>query len=119
MARAKYREAPKVTGCTRQNGKGKYLDACISDFIFPELPLHKRPLLSYAMTLRGKILGIHYVNLKAMLDTPETSYARLDFFADHVIVDGTGRQPDLTLMLRWADPARKTLRLSVPPYRAI
>jgi predicted phosphodiesterase len=44
--------------------------------------------------------GIHYVNLKAMLDTEETSYARLDFFADHVVVHGTGRQQDLTLKLR-------------------
>ncbi len=30
----------------------------------------------------GARAGIHYVNLKAMLDTEETSYARLDFFAD-------------------------------------
>ena len=44
--------------------------------------------------------GIHYVNLKAMLDTPETSYARLDFYPDRVVVDGTGRQADLRLMLR-------------------
>lgn len=44
--------------------------------------------------------GIHYVNLAAMLDTGETSYARLDFFPGRVVVDGTGRQPDLTLMLR-------------------
>ena len=44
--------------------------------------------------------GIHYVNLTAMLDTPETSYARLDFYPDRVVVDGTGRQADLRLMLR-------------------
>ena len=44
--------------------------------------------------------GIHYVNLAAMLDTGETSYARLDVFPDRVLVDGTGRQRDLTLMLR-------------------
>ncbi|MBC9032625.1 metallophosphoesterase [Sphingomonas sp. JC676] len=48
----------------------------------------------------GVRAGIHYVNLKAMLDTEETSYARLDFFADHVVVRGTGRQQDLTLPLR-------------------
>jgi len=48
----------------------------------------------------GARAGIHYVNLKAMLDTPETSYARLDFFPDRVIVHGTGRQQDLTLPLR-------------------
>lgn len=44
--------------------------------------------------------GIHYVNLKAMLDTPETAYARLDFFQDRVIVNGVGRQPTLVLPLR-------------------
>lgn len=48
----------------------------------------------------GEHAGIHYLNLKAMLDTPETSYARLDFFADRVVVHGTGRQQDLTLKLR-------------------
>ena len=48
----------------------------------------------------GERAGIHYVNLKAMFDTPETAYARLDVFADRVIVHGTGRQQDLTLPLR-------------------
>ncbi|MET0309286.1 MAG: metallophosphoesterase [Sphingomonas sp.] len=48
----------------------------------------------------GVRAGIHYVNLKAMLDTPETSYARLDFFADRVVLHGTGRQADMTLPLR-------------------
>ncbi|MGH6613501.1 metallophosphoesterase [Sphingomonas sp.] len=48
----------------------------------------------------GVRAGIHYVNLKAMLDTPETSYARLDFFADRVVVKGTGRQSDMVLRLR-------------------
>jgi len=48
----------------------------------------------------GVRAGIHYVNLKAMLDTPETAYARLDFFADRVVVHGTGRQQDMTLPLR-------------------
>jgi len=44
--------------------------------------------------------GVHYVNLKAMLDTPETAYARLDVFADRVELHGTGRQHDLTLPFR-------------------
>jgi hypothetical protein len=35
-----------------------------------------------------------------MLDTPETAYARLDFFADRVVVRGFGRQPDYVLPLR-------------------
>lgn len=48
----------------------------------------------------GERAGIHYVNMKAMLDTPETSYARLDFFKDRVELRGTGRQQDLTLRLR-------------------
>ncbi len=48
----------------------------------------------------GVRAGIHYVNLKAMLDTAETAYARLDFFADRVVVRGSGRQQDLTLPLR-------------------
>lgn len=48
----------------------------------------------------GTRAGIHYVNLKAMLDTSETAYARLDFFADHVVVHGTGRQEDYVLKLR-------------------
>lgn len=48
----------------------------------------------------GVRAGIHYVNLKAMLDTPDTAYARLDFFPDRVIVHGTGRQRDLVLPLR-------------------
>ena len=48
----------------------------------------------------GARAGIHYVNLKAMLDTEETSYARLDFFVDKVVVHGTGRQEDMTLKVR-------------------
>jgi manganese-dependent ADP-ribose/CDP-alcohol diphosphatase len=41
--------------------------------------------------------GIHYLNLKAMLDTPETAYARLDFYRDRVVVHGFGRQASMTL----------------------
>lgn len=44
--------------------------------------------------------GIHYVNLKAMLDTSETAYARLDVFADRIELRGFGRQPSMTLPLR-------------------
>lgn len=44
--------------------------------------------------------GVQYLNLKAMLDTTETSYARLDFFADRVAVHGVGRQPSYILPLR-------------------
>jgi manganese-dependent ADP-ribose/CDP-alcohol diphosphatase len=48
----------------------------------------------------GARAGIHYVNLKAMLDTEQTSYARLEFFGDRVVVHGTGRQQDMVLPLR-------------------
>jgi predicted phosphodiesterase len=44
--------------------------------------------------------GIHYVNLKAMLDTEETAYAVLDIFADRVELHGVGRQQSMTLKLR-------------------
>jgi predicted phosphodiesterase len=44
--------------------------------------------------------GIHYLNLKGMLDTEETAYARLDIFADHIVVHGTGRQKSYDLPLR-------------------
>lgn len=46
----------------------------------------------------GSRAGIHYLNLKAMLDTDETAYAVLDFFADRIVVHGIGRQPGMTLM---------------------
>ena len=44
--------------------------------------------------------GIHYLNLKGMLDTSETAYATLDFYADKVVVHGVGRQQDFELLLR-------------------
>ncbi|UAK22874.1 metallophosphoesterase [Sphingomonas nostoxanthinifaciens] len=44
--------------------------------------------------------GIHFVNLKAMLDTTETAYARIDMFADRIEVHGFGRQQDMVLPLR-------------------
>lgn len=48
----------------------------------------------------GERAGIHYVNLKAMLDTEQTSYARLDFLEDRVLLHGIGRQGDMVLKLR-------------------
>ncbi len=48
----------------------------------------------------GARAGIHYVNLKAMLDTGETAYARLDFYPNRVILHGVGRQQNMTLPLR-------------------
>ena len=52
----------------------------------------------------GSRAGIYYLNLKAMLDTPETAYAVLDFFPDRIVVHGVGRQPGMTLMF---DGARR------------
>jgi manganese-dependent ADP-ribose/CDP-alcohol diphosphatase len=44
--------------------------------------------------------GVHYVNLKGMLDTPDTAYAVIDLHADRIQINGFGRQPSLTLPLR-------------------
>lgn len=51
----------------------------------------------------GRRAGIHYLNLKAMLDTGETAYAVLDVFPDRIVVNGIGRQPSMTLMLDGSD----------------
>lgn len=48
----------------------------------------------------GEKSGIHYLNLKGMLDTTETSYATIDFYDDRVEVHGVGRQTDFVLPLR-------------------
>lgn len=44
--------------------------------------------------------GIHYLNLRGMLDTTDNAYAVLDFLADRIQVQGFGRQPGYTLPLR-------------------
>lgn len=46
---------------------------------------------------QGQKAGIHYLNLKAMLDTPETAYAVASFHADRIQIDGVGRQASQTL----------------------
>jgi predicted phosphodiesterase len=48
----------------------------------------------------GQIDGLHYVNLKGMLDTPQTAYAVLDVHDDRIELTGFGRQPSLSLKLR-------------------
>ena len=48
----------------------------------------------------GEIAGLHCVNLKGMLDTPDSAYAVLDFHHNHVALNGFGRQPSLSLKLR-------------------
>jgi manganese-dependent ADP-ribose/CDP-alcohol diphosphatase len=44
--------------------------------------------------------GIHYLNLKGMLDTEQTAYAAIDFYRDRLEVRGMGREESRTLKLR-------------------
>ena len=55
---------------------------------------------------QGFKAGIHYLNLKAMLDTTQTSYAVASFHADRIEIVGVGRQASQTLPLGH-DPAAK------------
>jgi Predicted phosphohydrolases len=48
----------------------------------------------------GTVSGIHCLNLKGMLDTDQTAYAALSFYAGKVMVHGYGRQENQTLVLR-------------------
>jgi 3',5'-cyclic AMP phosphodiesterase CpdA len=48
----------------------------------------------------GETAGLHCVNLKGMLDTPDSAYAVLDFHPDRIALNGFGRQPSLSLKLR-------------------
>lgn len=41
--------------------------------------------------------GIHYLTLKGMVDTEETSYSTIKVFSDRIEVHGTGRQDDYFL----------------------
>jgi len=46
------------------------------------------------------VSGIHCVTMKGMLDTEQTAYAVLSFYAGHITLKGYGRQQDMTLVLR-------------------
>ena len=48
----------------------------------------------------GSKAGIHYLNLKGMLDTEQTAYSVIDFHPDRLRVTGAGRQESQTLILR-------------------
>jgi manganese-dependent ADP-ribose/CDP-alcohol diphosphatase len=48
----------------------------------------------------GEKAGIHYVNLKGMLDTEQTAYAVIEFYEHRIQINGFGRQPSLSLKLR-------------------
>ena len=42
--------------------------------------------------------GVHYLNLKGMVNTPDqTAYAEVEVYADHLVVNGFGREPDRQL----------------------
>lgn len=41
--------------------------------------------------------GKHFLNFKGMVDTPENSYATVQAYDDHLVVDGFGREPDRVL----------------------
>ena len=46
----------------------------------------------------GEKNGIHYLNLAGMVETPDqTAYATIDIYADHLEVNGTGREPSRIL----------------------
>ncbi|HEY4078995.1 MAG TPA: metallophosphoesterase [Rhizomicrobium sp.] len=44
--------------------------------------------------------SVQYLNLHGMLDTQQTAYAVLDFYADRIAVNGRGRERDVILPLR-------------------
>ncbi|MDB5739180.1 MAG: hypothetical protein JWP16_220 [Alphaproteobacteria bacterium] len=48
----------------------------------------------------GVRAGIHYLNLRGMLDTAMTAYAVLNLLGDRIAVEGFGREQDFTLPLR-------------------
>jgi hypothetical protein len=55
------------------------------------------------------LAGIHFLNLKAMLDTEQTAYATLDFYEDRVVVNGVGRQDSRVLSIVQRDAAGSSL----------
>ena len=48
----------------------------------------------------GQWQGVHFVNLVGMLETPASAYAVVHLSEHQIVVDGYGRQPDMTLPLR-------------------
>jgi len=54
----------------------------------------------------GEKDGIHYLTLKGMVDTTETSYAIIDVYNDHLYVRGFGREEDRKLEIP-PDPQSK------------
>ena len=48
----------------------------------------------------GEKNGIHYLTLKAMVDTEENAYAVMQVFDDRLEMSGFGREKDRSLKLR-------------------
>ncbi|MCK9218960.1 MAG: metallophosphoesterase [Bacteroidales bacterium] len=47
----------------------------------------------------GFYKGIHFVNFKGMVNTPESAYAMITLTSDSIIIKGFGREPDRRLLL--------------------
>jgi hypothetical protein len=47
----------------------------------------------------GQRDGIHYLTLKGMVDTEQTSYAVIEIYADRLVVKGFGREKERELPL--------------------
>lgn len=48
----------------------------------------------------GEHNGIHYLTFRGMVDTEENSYARVEVYADRLVVRGYGREEDRLLKIR-------------------
>ena len=47
----------------------------------------------------GQRDGIHYLTLKGMVDTEQTSYSVIEVYADRLVVKGFGRETERDLPL--------------------
>jgi hypothetical protein len=47
----------------------------------------------------GFYQGIHFVNFKGMVNTPESAYALVSLTADSILIKGYGREPDRRLKI--------------------
>lgn len=61
--------------------------------------------------------GIHFLNFRGMVETETNCYARVEFFADRIIVTGTGREPSRRLALPAPDCEPESLRRKPVPSK--
>ncbi len=54
----------------------------------------------------AEIDGVHYLNLRAMVETDETAYAIVEVYRDRLNVVGYGREPSRVLSIKRAPPTR-------------